>query len=191
MQSQKRYVKALQNEKDEYNDIIQKGDFMQSLLVYTREDFYYDNNVQVILRDDRILPSQICYLDFYKDRTYLFGISLKMNIYELTDTREFISLELRKFGLLCEFRYAIKSFTYNLSTRSPFKSITFKVSGKEICNVLYHLNNSEHIKNVFLNLNFDNSVMVRYVIDWMFQTIWNRAIYIQNSYLSESGKTSA
>lgn len=147
------------------------------LTVYTRETFYYEEDIVVCVMQDRF-DENICRMCCRRKGHIVFSIILDSSIYSLDGVEAIIAMQFQMYGVSAKLITSVKRFTYVLQPAMKFHYIDFEVSGnKDCCFIRFYRDESAHSKTCYMQVNYDDIKLLRYNIDCLFWSLFNNALY--------------
>lgn len=143
---------------------------MPSVMVYTEETFYYEEEIHVVAKQEYFSPNETR-LNFYRDHSFWFSFDSQESIYSLQGLQAILDCKLKEYGHSPEFKYSRKKIEYSYSDKRVFDKVNFYITESNqsgILSVMEEINQSKHMKAWDLNLKFDDFTGIRQFTDSIF-----------------------
>ncbi len=143
---------------------------MPSVMVYTEETFYYEEEIYVIAKQEYFSPDETR-LNFYMDRSFWFSFDTQESIYSMQGLQAIINYKLKEYGHTPDFKYSRKKIEYSYSDKRVFDKVIFYITESNqpgILSVMEEINQSRHMRAWDLPLKFDDFTGIRQFTDSVF-----------------------
>lgn len=143
---------------------------MPSVMVYTEETFYYEEEIHVVAKQECFSPNETR-LNFYKDHSFWFSFDTQESIYFMQGLQALVTLKIKEYGHSPKFKYSRKRIEYSYSDKRVFDKVNFYITESNqlgILSVMEEINQSRHMKAWDLNLKFDDFTGIRQFTDSIF-----------------------
>lgn len=143
---------------------------MSSLIVYTEETFYYEDQIHVVAKDVFMHP-EITELNFYNDAGFWFGMNIDESLYSSVAFTAIVEMELKVYGHSPGFLYSRKHLEYSYSEKKILDTIDFYITEtdqKGVLAVMEQIDQSRFMKNYQIAMDFHDFVGIRQFTDSVF-----------------------
>lgn len=143
---------------------------MASLIVYSEETFYFDDQIRVVAKDVFMHP-EISELNFYNDAGFWFGMNIEESVYSTVAFIPILEMELKVHGHTPQFLYSRKHLEYSYSEKQILDTIDFYITEtdqKGILAVMEQINQSKFMKNYQIPMDFHDFMGIRQFTDSVF-----------------------
>ena len=143
---------------------------MPSVIVYTEEAFYFEEQIHVVAKDVFLRP-QMTELNFYKEGGFWFGMNVEEPIYSSGGFLPISEMELKIHGHSPKFLYSRKHLEYSYSEKQILDKIEFYITEtdrKGVLSVMEQINQSRFLKNYEISMSFRDFTEIRRFTDSVF-----------------------
>jgi len=143
---------------------------MPSLMVYTDEEFYYEENIHVLVRQNYLIQNETD-ITFYMDGDFWFGFTVADSIYSMQGIHSLLSIKMKEHGHTPELKYSRKRIEYSYSDKSVLDTVIFFITESDqpgILSVMEQINHSRHLKAWNLEQQFYDFPAIRQFTDSIF-----------------------
>jgi hypothetical protein len=147
---------------------------MPSLMVYTEETFYYQEDIHVIARQDYLNPNETC-LTFFKEGDFWFSFEIADSIYSMQGIRALIIFKMKERGHTPDFMYSRKRIEYDCSEKQILDTVDFYItesSQSGVLSVMEQINHSKHLKAWNVKMQFYDFTGIRQFTDSIFYSMF-------------------
>lgn len=143
---------------------------MPSIMVYTEETFYYEENIHVIAKQEYFAPGETR-LNFYKEHSFWFSFDTPESIYSIQGLQPLLIYKLKEHGYTPDFKYSRKRIEYSYSDKRVFDKVDFYITESNepgVLSVMEQINHSKHMRAWNLPLKFYDFTGIRQFTDSIF-----------------------
>lgn len=150
---------------------------MSSLMVYTDEDYFYEEEIHVNVRQNYLIQNE-SRVTFYRGGNVWFTFSVPDSIYSLHGIEAMNSCKLKEYGYTSELKYSRKRIEYSYSDKKVLDSVIFFITKSDqpgVLSVMMQVNHSKHLKAWNLEKPFEDFAAIRQFTDSIFYGLFSQS----------------
>jgi hypothetical protein len=139
-------------------------------MVYTEEEFYYEEDIHVIARQNYLNSNATC-LTFYMDGDFWFSFEIEDSIYTMQGIRALLIYKMKERGHTPEFKYSRKRIEYSCSEKQILDTVDFYITESNqpgVLSVMEQINHSKHLRAWNFKTQFYDFTGIRQFTDSIF-----------------------